>query len=291
MRAQRYWVLVGLLLLAALLAGCGRQSTRQATAVQPTIAPIFDDLSDLETTQILPGIPTTTVVPMAATSLTPERVATTAATTLPTRVAGAAATPTPSSGTAVEEENPFDEVLVYDDALASGWNLRFSDGVNVNITSTGAAYDGLYSVQAIPIKPYGDLIFGVVRDAPRTYLREDVLGVRFRVSGGDVILPNDSLIVTVYGSKEFSHYVDGDISATFPEGRIVGEEPLFPETRLYFLDVNRDILPGEWAEVVVWLDEHFTPDYTYVTGIRIRNDENYLDPYYVDDVALIVQKS
>jgi hypothetical protein len=267
------------LLLAAAIAGCARpQAAGETAVVQPTIAPIFDDSPELSATSSPQTLPTVS-----------EATATTVASSTPAPTGTVVPTTAATSG-AAEPTSPFVDVRVYDDALATGWNLRFSDGVNVNITSTSAAYDGLYSVQAAPIKAYSNLIFGVVRNAPATYKREDVLGVRFRVSGGDVIVPNDGLIVTVFGSKEYPYFVKGDTSATVPEGRVVGEEPLFPETRLYFLDVNRAIQPGEWAEVIVWLDEHFTPDYTYVTGIQIKNDELYMDPYYIDDVALILKQ-
>jgi len=247
------------MLLAAVATGCGQQ-VREPTVIVPTVAPIFNDTAALRPTPkpaVLPTVrPAPTVAPREATAVVTQTV----------------------------------DIQVYDDLLTPGWTLRSSNGVEYDLKSDAFTYESALAVEARPTKAFGSLIFGVARNAPRNYKRENVLGVRFRVSGGEAILPTDGLIVTVYGSKKFPYFVPDDRSVTVPEGRIVGEEPLFPETRLYFLDINRAIAPGEWAEVIVWLDDHFTPDYTYVTGIQIRNDDAYLDPFYVDDVALIVRQ-
>ena len=262
------------LLLVTLLVGCGQQASTAPVMVPPTIAPVFDAAPELKPTPVASNTPTD--LPQPALASTPTDMP------LP-----ALATPVPA---ATERLTQTVDLQVYDEAMVTGWSLRSSSGVKYNSESKAFAYESKLAVEAIPTKEYGNLIFGVARSAPRNYKRAEVLGVRFRVSGGKAILPNDGLIVTVFGSKKFPYFVAGDSSATFPEGRIVGEEPLFPETRLYFLDINRAIAPGEWAEVIVWLDDHFTPDYTYVTGIQIKNDEQYLDPFYVDDVALIMRQ-
>ena len=254
------------LLFATVTTGCGQQQANAPALVAPTVASIFSAPSPQQATPIPTLPPTARPAPTA--SLAPTVAASTTSTVV---------------------TQTFD-LQVYDEALAPGWTLRSSDGVEYNSTSDTFAYESELSVEARPTRAYSSLIFGVARSTPRNYKRKDVVGVRFRVSGGEAILPTDGLIVTVYGSKKFPYFVPGDVSATVPEGRVEAEEPLFPETRLFFLDINRAIAPGEWAEVVVWLDDHFTPDYRYVTGIQIKNDEGYLDPFYVDDVALIMRQ-
>lgn len=247
-----------LALTAALAVGCARESTPLSAVAEPTIAPIFNQTPQVQPTPRVVALPTVAPAP------TRER-------------------PTPVATTV--------DTVVYADKLAPGWSVRQSSGMTVNPSATGTKFAGTSAVSALPTKGYGQLVFGLLRGATTVYTREKVLGVRFMVSGGESYLPTEGLAVTVYGSKDYSYYVPGDVSATPPEGRITAEEPLFPETRLYFLGINRDIRPGEWAEVIVWLDDHFTPDYTYVTGLVIKNDEEYRASFYVDDVALITVAS
>lgn len=190
----------GVLLLAAFVSSCGAQQV-DSTGVLPTVAPIFGDGPSLRPT--------------------------------PTALSAAEAARVPTASARPTAERVFEtvDVQVYEDALTKGWNLSSSVDMKYDVDSAAVTYQSEAAVEAIPTEEFGSLIFGVARSAPRNYKREDVLGVRFRVSGGEAILPNDGLIVTVYGSKTYPYYVPGDRSATPPEGRIEGDEPLFPETR------------------------------------------------------------
>jgi hypothetical protein len=79
--------------------------------------------------------------------------------------------------------------------------------------------------------------------------------------------------------------VAGDDSVPSP---VLGE-PAFSETRLYYLDINRTIPPDTWVLIEMWLDElAYEPDYEYVTGFYIKNNEGFAQTYYVDDVQLIM---
>ncbi len=282
---------IGLVLLAAvILAACGRSTASPAlTAVPlPTLAPVFsvESATDLPATaQPTPASPTATPrIPLATatTAATPETPAvqeTALPPELPTRVSGELRPLTPVTS----------EIPIYTDKLSPGWSLKSSVDMTYNERSTTFVYTGTAAVLAQPAKPWSQLIFGVTKDSQQLYRRDRILGVRFRVSSSTAVIPTDGLVVTVYGSKLYPYYVPDDRSATRPEGRVTTDDPLFPETRLYFLDVNRDIEPGEWVEIVVWLDQHFTPDYTYVTALSIKNDEKFLQPFSVDDVSLITE--
>jgi hypothetical protein len=73
--------------------------------------------------------------------------------------------------------------------------------------------------------------------------------------------------VTVLGSNSYTYWVEDDISVKSIY------EPVFSETRLYYLGVNRTIPPNTWVKVELWLDERiYDPDYRYVTGFYIKNE-------------------
>ena len=284
-------IAIGLVLLAVVaLAACGRSTASPGltAAPLPTLAPVFsaDSATDVPVTaQPTPRSPTATPhvpVPTVAIAAIPDNPAfqeTALPPELPTRVSGELRPLTPITS----------EIPIYTDKLSPGWSLKSSVDMTYNERSTTFVYTGTAAVLAQPTKPWAQLIFGVTKDSQLLYRRDRVLGVRFRVSSSSAVIPTDGLVVTVYGSKLYPYYVPDDWSATRPEGRVTTDDPLFPETRLYFLDVNRDIEPGEWVEIVVWLDQHFTPDYTYVTALSIKNDEKFLQPFSIDDVALITE--
>ena len=47
--------------------------------------------------------------------------------------------------------------------------------------------------------------------------------------------------------------------------------------------------PDTWVELVVWLDDlPYDPDYTYVTGLYLKNDKVFQQTVYVDRVALLI---
>ena len=57
------------------------------------------------------------------------------------------------------------------------------------------------------------------------------------------------------------------------------------------MHIKRAIPPNNWVEVVVWLDDRiYDPDYTNVTGMYIKNDQGFLDTFYIDDIKLLVQQ-
>jgi hypothetical protein len=112
-------------------------------------------------------------------------------------------------------------------------------------------------------------------------LREDVLGFSFWLYGNDDWIDREDLLVTVVGSNESPYWIPDDQSVE----NIY--EPLFSETRLYYLGINDDIPPKTWVQVYIWLDDLlFDPDYEYVTGIYIKNDEQFFETALIDELTV-----
>jgi hypothetical protein len=148
------------------------------------------------------------------------------------------------------------------------------------------AYNGRHSLAVSPEAPGGRLIFAVVPDAEEAYLRDNVLAVRFWLYSGDDYVGTEDLSVTILGSNEFPYWVEGDDSVQVDDSL-----PTFSQTRLYFLNVEEDIPPETWIQIEVWLDDLiFDPDYHYVTGVVIENDEDFLRTFYIDDLELVIEE-
>lgn len=180
------------------------------------------------------------------------------------------------------------EIVIYADRLDPNWSLEQSRGVQIDPRQNDYVYLGSAAIAVTPTFDFGTIFFTVRKDAGVVYTRNQVLGISFRLSGGPNPIPNDSLAVTVVGSRRQPYWIAGETWATDPANPTA---PPFSETRLYFLGVNRTIPPDTWVEVVLWLDERqYDPLYTYVTGIYIKNDQEVRNPFYVDQVSLLVQE-
>jgi hypothetical protein len=175
-------------------------------------------------------------------------------------------------------------VTVFDDALNAGWSLENSYGVEYKLRERLATHNGRFSMSFTPQVGYGNLIFAVRPESEEEYLREDVLAVRFWLYSGDDYVNTDDLLVSIVGSNEYAHWVEEDNSVQVNDSR-----PTFPSTRLYFLNVEDDIPPDTWIRIEVWLNELiYDPDYQYVTGIIIKNDEDFLRTVYIDEVEMVM---
>jgi hypothetical protein len=265
---QRYILFVILVIFTVQLISCSSDTSVDVTAVP---------------------LPTSTILPFflePATS-TPFQTEITTATTIPTR------RPKP---TVVEDVTPTALVLgdqytlldIYDEQLSSNWTLKDSSNVRIDSKYKGYAYSGLTSLIAKPQGAFSKLQFSVALNAKNSYRRDKIAGISFWVSGKDqIIIPND-LVVTVLGSNDIPYWVTNDSSVTAPS-QAPSDAPLFSETRLQFLGINRPIEPNTWIQVVLWLDDLiYEPDYTYVTGIYIKNDEQFQKTFYIDKVSLIL---
>ena len=197
----------------------------------------------------------------------------------PTRVP--TSTPNPAEPTPVAPR--FRDVTIYNDQLDANWTLNNSAGLSYDAQSSTTVYTGTVAISAVPEKDFGILFFTVDQNTSQSYLRNEVLGIRFQINSGNDYLGREEMAVSVLGSNEIPYWSNDDKSVE----STLGEYP-FSETRLSFLGINQDIPPNTWVEVEIWLDNLiFDPDYLYVTGFYIKNGDGYRTNYFVDDVALI----
>ncbi len=141
-----------------------------------------------------------------------------------------------------------------------------------------------------PTDDFGQFFLTVSKDAKKIYPRDRILGISFWLNGGANSIATSDLAVAVTGSNRYAYWVEDDTSVKV-DTPVTAEAPLFPETRLYYLHINHSIPPNTWVEIILWLDDQvYDPDYKNITGIYIKNDKGFLQPYYIDDIQLLVQK-
>ena len=180
--------------------------------------------------------------------------------------------------------DPFVDVSIYADDLDANWQIFEPSGMEYDLQATEQVYSGQYAIEAVPKGDFSTLLFAVRPDAQESYPRNQVLAVSFQLYSGEDFIKTDALAVTILGSNSFPYYVKNDNSV------LNNYDPVFSETRLYYLGINRDIPPDTWVEVTVWLDDLlYDPIYRYVTGFYIKNDADFRQPFRVDDVRLIMQ--
>lgn len=176
---------------------------------------------------------------------------------------------------------------IYSDGLNANWSLENSREVTYELEDSSFVYEGDYSLAYRAEVEYADLAFTVNEDSDEVYLRDDVLAVRFWLYSGDDYVETDDLAVSVVGSNAFPYWVANDDSVTVQDSN-----PVFPETRLYYLNVDEDIPPNTWFQVELWLNDLiFDPDYKYVTGIFLKNDEDFLRTISIDDLELLIREN
>lgn len=188
----------------------------------------------------------------------------------------------PASETASEQ---WVKVVIFDEELNQNWDLNYRGGVESDLVNSAVAYNGDKALEVDFSEGASKLIFAVDDDTTESYLRNLVEGVSFRLYSEENYIGNDDLSVTVLGSNKYIYWKsdDGSVENIY--------EPLFSQTRLYFLNFNRSIPPGTWVEVIVWLDDLiYDPDYNYVTGMYILSDELYSGTILIDNVELIMKE-
>lgn len=262
------------LFICSLLGGCGTPGNGADTTTQPqptpTIAAFFSDA---------------TAKPIATQSSSTN-------TPIATPQSGALPSATPSNDTPLPITRTPDKIEVislYDDKLNPNWSLENSELMRYSIASKTTAQQGQVSIEAQPTRGQGKLFFTVKKSARDTYERKRVLGVRFWLSGGNHVIATSDLAVAIIGSNRYSYWVENDTSVQI-NATVTPDAPLFSETRLYYLNINRNIPPETWVEVIIWLDSlRYDPEYTYVTGLYIKNDELFNENFYLDHIDLLLQ--
>jgi hypothetical protein len=246
-------------------AGCAsvnpQQPTGQAIMPTPTIASFFQ-----HTTPQSSSLPSLAATPDTRSSPTPQVDA-------PTHTADQVAA-----------------ISLYDDAVNADWSAERSSKVNYDVASPAFVHGGKKAIMVTPTGDFGQFFLTVRKGAQKIYPRDRILGISFWLNGGENSIATSDLAVTVTGSNQYTYWVADDTSVKV-DTPVTADTPLFPETRLYYLHINRTIPPNMWTEVILWLDDQvYDPDYTYVTGMYIKNDKDILTTYYVDDVQLLVQR-
>jgi hypothetical protein len=254
--------------ICLVLVGCSslnpQTSATQATLPTPTIAAFFRD------PQVLPS--TTSSV-----TTNPVR---------PTRTTRPPATPAPTARPVPGEQ--IAEIAIYDEKLDQNWSLQNSQGMTFDLSNTNYVHSGKVAALFTPSKGFGTAFFSLREDATDVYTREDVLGVSFWLNSGEGSIKTSDLAVAVVGSNSYTYWLANDTSVP-TDTTITVEAPLFSETRLYDLHVNRTIPPETWVQVVVWLDDLiYDPEYMYVTGMYIKNNKGFLNTFYIDQVHLLM---
>lgn len=253
---------VGLIVIAAALAGCGAASPASVRGEVPTVSPLFD-------AQRPAASPTATRDPSAVRP-TP--------TTRPSAT-GTATAPAAPSGR-------ISELVIYDDVLASDWSADNSWDVKVDLADRTHVYSGSVAAAVTPLEDYGALFLALKPGAKSVYSTTDVLGVSVWINSGNDELSPEDLAVTVIGSNDYTYWVRGDASVQLDDLRF------FSESRLMYLGITRVLAPERWVEAVVRLDQlPYEPDYRYVTGVYVKNDKGFRRTYYVDRVALLLVQS
>lgn len=276
------------------LGGIFKLSRRWPTAVLACAVLISCGTVDQAQSPTSPPLPTPSVAPFfgspatrtPTTVVTQTRTATPRPTSAPTPTT-AAATPVQPT-TLPESADQYPQISIYDETLNANWSVAGSQNMTVDLGNKAVVHDGKVALVAKPTKAFGKLFFAVRKNTKEVYDSEKVLGLRLWLSGGPNAIANTDLAITVLGSNQYTYWAEGDTSVHV-DATITPESPLFSETRLYDLGINR-IPPGEWVEVIVWFDKLiYDPPYKYLTGIYIKNDREFADPFYLDHVDLLLQ--
>lgn len=242
-------------------------------------------------TAVPPNIPTPTLSSLFRDPPTPLAGA---PTTLPTHAppqpsAKITSSPTPSVPAPTRTADQVAAISLYSDALNADWSAEHSSKVKYDVASTALVHGGEKAIMVMPTDDFGQFFLTVRKDAQKIYPRDRILGISFWLNGGANSIATSDLAVTVTGSNQYTYWVADDTSVKV-DTPVTADTPLFPETRLYYLHINRTIPPNTWIEVILWLDDQvYDPEYTYITGMYIKNDKEILTTYYVDDVRLLVQ--
>jgi hypothetical protein len=243
-------------------------------------------------TAVPPNIPTPT---LSSLFRDPPTLVSGAPTAQPTHVlvqptAQSIASPMPSVPNPTRIADQVAAISLFDDTLNSDWSTERSGKVNYDTASTTFVHGGEKAIMVTPTADFGQFFLTVRKGAQKIYPRERILGISFWLNGGKNSIATSDLAVTVTGSNQYTYWVADDSSVKV-DTPVTAEAPLFPETRLYFLHINRTIPPNTWVEVVLWLDDQvYEPEYTYITGMYFKNDKEILTTYYIDDIQLLVDR-
>ncbi len=236
-------------------------------------------------------IPTPTIAPFFQSAMTAASIAAGAAPAQTASTPSIGTFPTPSAEIPTRIADQVAAIALFDDALNADWSAKQSSKTTYDLASTTVVHGGKNAIRVTPTEDFGQFFLTVRKGAVKIYPRDRILGISFWLNGGASSIATSDLAVTVIGSNQHTYWVADDTSVKV-DRPVTVEVPLFAETRLYFLHINRSIPPNTWVEVILWLDDQiYDPDYANITGLYIKNDKGFLKTYYIDDLQLLVQKS
>jgi hypothetical protein len=136
------------------------------------------------------------------------------------------------------------------------------------------------------------LSFQVLSSSQERFLRDRVLGLSFWLSSGEYELEVGQLLVEIYGSNDFSYWVEGDTSALI-------DLETFSGKLIYGLELNRSLAPETWVRIEILLDNlvydpNFDEEpiediiYDYVTGFAIQFAQGFSGTIYLDNIQLLI---
>jgi hypothetical protein len=254
------------LLLVALLVSCGEQSEVPPQA-PPTISSMFGMQPTIR--------PVATFTDASNDSSFPQPTAN------PTDVAQATIT--------ALGENKLVVVPVYDDALSADWSLTNSFQTTIDLQDRSYVALGHFAIKAQPKLTTGTVYFTLDKTAAKGIFRRKVQALRFYISGGENSIDKNAMTVAIVGSNVYPYWVKNDTSVKI-YGRVTDGQPVFSETRLSFLGINKSVPPKTYVKVTVWLNDLiYDPLYTYVTGFYFKTDKTSMPTFYIDDVSLLMQ--
>lgn len=275
-------IIVGIFLLFGVTSCTVPNLNTEDAAVQlptPTTFRFFDDRNGNDSDN-LPATNATVGIPTVA-GLFTERNTPTPRPTL---------TPVPTFSNSGVNNSPLDleaEDLIafpiFDDTLNSDWEIIETTGRTVDTASSEYVFDGEYAIAFTPEDDFSSIYFAVKPDSSTIFPYDKVLGLSFQISGGDDSIYRDELALTVIGSNEYTYWVADDNSVDLPPGEF------FSETALYFLGINNSIAPNTWTEIFLQLDSLiYDPEYDYVVGFYLKNDAEFRNSVYIDNINLIL---
>lgn len=172
---------------------------------------------------------------------------------------------------------------IYDETLSKDWTLEHSWAADYDDQSTITAQAGSRAIAFTPTADSGSLLFSLKSNSQQPILRDLTLGVSFWIYCDDDYIKTSDIGVSMQGSEAVPYWKPDDHSV------VNVYQPVFSETRLYYLDINRDIPPGTWVQIELWLDERqYDPDYKYVTGFYIKTDQDFRNTIMIDQVELVL---
>jgi hypothetical protein len=235
-------------------------------------------------------IPTPTVASFFQNTTTQASIASSAAPTQTVYTPAIGSSPTPRAAVSTRTADQIAAIALFDDALNADWSAKRSNKVKYDLASKAVVHGGKKAILVTPTDDFGQFFLTVSKDARKIYPRDRILGISFWLNGGANSIATSDLAVTVTGSNQYAYWLEDDTSVKV-DTPVTPDAPLFPETRLYYLHINHSIPPNTWVEVILWLDDLiYDPNYTNITGMYIKNDKGFLNPYYIDDVQLLVQR-